>query len=83
MYEKETELLNALCTIKDPDVEKIKSLLVEPLDFAYLLGKMIYSNVHELVWYMICTHQVQALLNREVRNTLRLLSERINKGEKQ
>ena len=81
MYEKETELLDELCTIKYPDVDKIKRLLEEPVDFAYLLGHMIYSHVHEHVWYMIRTHQVQGLLNREVRNTLILLCERINKGE--
>lgn len=75
MYEKEKELLDALCVNKDPDVEKIKRLLAEPLDFAYLLGKLIYSGVYELAWHTICTHQLQGLLNREVRNTLKLLSE--------
>jgi hypothetical protein len=75
MYEKEKELLDALCTIKDPDVDKIKRLLAEPLDFAYLLGKLIYSGVHELAWHTICTHQLQGLINREIRNSLKLLSE--------
>lgn len=75
MYEKENELIDTLCTYKDPDVEKIKKLLSEPLNFAYLLGKLIYSNVHTLVWQNICTYKLQGLLNREVRNTLALLSE--------
>lgn len=75
MYEKENELLDALCTYKDTDPEKIKRLLAEPLDFAYLLGKLIYSGVHDLAWHTICAHQLQGLLNREVRNTLKLLSE--------
>ncbi len=75
MYEKEEELFDALCTYKDPDVDKIKRLMAEPLNFAYLLGKLIYAGVHELAWYTICTHQLQWLLNREIRNSLMLLSE--------
>lgn len=75
MYEKEKELLDALGINKDPDIEKIKRLLAEPLDFAYLLGKLIYSGMHDLAWRTICTHQLQGLFNREIRNTLKLLSE--------
>lgn len=75
MHEKEQELIDALCTYKDPDIDKIEKLLGEPLDFAYVLGRLIYSGVQELVWFTLCTHGLQNRLNREVRNALKLLSE--------
>lgn len=75
MYEKENELINALCGYKNSKTERIKELLADPLDFAYVLGKLIYSGTAELAWYTICAHGLQGSLNREVRNTLMLLSE--------
>lgn len=75
MYEKENELIHALCGYKNSNAEQIKELLAKPLDFAYVLGKLIYSGAAELAWYTICTHDLQGHLNREVRNTLMLLSE--------
>lgn len=75
MHEKEDELIDALCTYKNPDIEKVKRLLAYPLDFSYVLGRLVYSDVCELVWHNICTYGLQGQLNREVRNALKLLSE--------
>lgn len=75
MHEKETELISALCSHKDPPIEKIKELLSLPLDTAYILGKLIYSGVVQLAWNTICTNNLQGQLNREIRDTLRLLSD--------
>lgn len=75
MYEKENELLNALETEKNPDIEQIKRLLGEALNFAYVLGRLVYAGNSELTWKTICDHQLQSLLNREFRNALKLLSE--------
>ncbi len=75
MYEKENELIHALCSYKNPSAEQIKELLAKPLDFAYELGKLIYSGAAELAWDTLCAHGLQGNLNREVRNTLMQLSE--------
>ncbi len=75
MYEKENELLDALYAYKNPDAEQIGALLSQPLNFAYVLGRLIYAGMEELAWKTICDCQLQSLLNRELRNVLKLLSE--------
>lgn len=75
MYKKENELIDALGGTINANAEQIKKLLSKPLDFAYVLGKLIYSGTAGLAWNTICAHGLQGQLNREVRNTLILLSE--------
>lgn len=74
MYENEKALIEALCESRQPDTNRIKSLLEGQIDLAYVLGKLVYSGKCKEANDTLVTTNLGRIAGREFRNSLKNLT---------
>ena len=70
MKYKENQLILELCKFLDYDRKKIKKLLSEKLDMAYVLGNLMMNRVGGIAYTVLKDSGCIGLVNREFKSTL-------------
>lgn len=72
---RENQLILELCRFLEPDGERLRALLEEPLDGPYVLGQLLYHRVGGVAYHTLVSCGLLDRLHRECRNSLRTVYE--------
>ena len=70
MLDREKQLVLELCRFRDSRKEKLEEWLMQPLDFPWVLGQLLYNRMGGVAYYVLREQGLLGRVNREFRNAL-------------
>lgn len=73
MKKTENDFILELCKFIDPDKSRLEALMMQPLDYPYILGQLLYNRIGGVAYFTLRKCELLGKLNREFTNTLKAI----------